>query len=446
MTALMKRHRRGNQWSLVAASVLMVSVAACSSNSTSAPASSVTPETSTSLVSSISGAAEVSGTLTMGSQFLQTTLDPLLKSFAQSYPNVTVKLSYAAPDAYPQLIQTELQAGNAPDLLMADGGTGFQTPLLKLAKAGRLQDLSSQRWAAGLSPLAKQLAQLDGRTYGFPPDLAPQLVLYNPDIFKQAGVSIPTTFDALVDTCKVFTAKGFTPFGMAANGTAQPGTLVTMIAANFVYADDRGWNAQRAAKSVTFAASAPWQQTLRAVQQMKDASCFASDAVTVQIPQMIGNFASGKTAMIAVPSPAAAFIAAANPKFALKGFPLPGKTAAQTLVPAGSSTTFAVNAEASNKAAAIAFINWLAEPGPQAIYAKAQSTVTSADASKGNLPAFMEALAPSFKNNNVVPFVNSLWPNSSIFNDLGKGVEAVFAGQGDTSSLLAQLDTAWDRG
>lgn len=424
-------------WSVAVLASLSIGVTACGSSGSS---------TSHNGAPTASGAAgAVSGTVSVGSEYLPAVIAPLVKGFEQAYPKTKVKIIYGTPDGYPQLIQTELQAGSAPDVVMADGGTGFQTPLLKLAKAGRLVDLSNQSWASGVSPLAKPLVQLHGKTYAYPPDQAPSFILYNPDIFKRDGVAVPTTFSSLLSACKTLSTKGVTPIGMAANGTAVPGALVLLMSSNFVYAGDPTWNTQRAAGKVTFAGSPAWHQTLQSIQDMKNANCYPSDAVTLQLPQMIGSFATGKTAMLAVPSAALGYITAAKPSFTPTAIAFPGASVSQTRVPAASSTNMAVNAQAPNKAAAVAFVKWLAEPAQQATWEKALFSISPSHVKTGQLPSYMSALDPFFKNGKVLTYPNALWPNPGVFNALAQGAEAIFAGRGHTQQTLAQADTAWSQ-
>ena len=76
-------------------------------------------------------------------------------------------------------------------------------------------------------------------------------------------------------------------------GTGSPGNLVAMLAADAVYNSDPAWNAQRAAGKTSFVKSAAWRQVFAEALELKKANCFASDAVTVQIPAAEGQFAGG---------------------------------------------------------------------------------------------------------------------------------------------------------
>lgn len=418
-------------WAAAVATLLATALAACGSSSSGSGKSS-----------SPGGGKAV--TITMGSQQAPTELNPLLKAYEKLHPGTTIKVSYGSADSYPPLVQTELQAGNAPDVIQTSPGTGFQTPLLTLGKAGRLIDLSSASWTSDVPTVEKPLVQADGKTYGYPTDQAPQVLFYNPDIFKKYGLSLPTTYTQLLTTCKALSSKGVTPIILPADGTAGPGTLADLLATNLVYAKDPNWNTQRAAGKVTFAGTAGWNQVLLAVTQMKASGCFASNALTVTLQEFTGLFAQGKGAM--APGPAQVYGFFGHTAFPIKAFAFPGPTAAQTRVGTGSEAAWAVTSEASDKSAAEAFMSWLAQPAQQKKWAALNGVVSPSAAIKGVLPSYMASLAPYFKSGKLVPYINALWPNSTIWNDLGKGVEGLLGGQATNASILKQLDSDWALG
>lgn len=435
------RRRSRTSWPAIAAAVIAsIGLAACGSSSDGGSSSTSTAAPATTDVSA------ASGTVRVGSQLTKEQFDPLVQAFEKANPKIKVQVAYTGTDTYPKLIQTQLQAGNAPDVFQADPGTGWQTPLLKFAAAGRLMDLSSQPWAADVDDQVKPLVQLDGKTYAFPPDIAPQSVLYNPDLFKQAGIDPPSTFDDLIAACKTFAAKGIVPVATAGNGIGLPATLGMELAASDVYATDPDWNDQRAADKTTFADTAGWSQVFDGVAQMKEAGCFADNAITMQIPQALVQFTSGQAAMFPAPAQAFGFLPALKPKFEANAFPFPGHTADDTRLPASPSTSWAVSAKSSNPAAALAFVNWLAEPAQQAAFAKLSGGLTPAQASSGDVPPAMAGLKPYLGTDKTVPYGNAAWPSAELIGDVAKGVQGKLTGQGSTADTLGKLDAGWSQG
>ena len=59
----------------------------------------------------------------------------------------------------------------------------------------------------------------DGKIYAVPLNIAAACCYYNKDIFEEAGVEVPTTYEELLDTCAKIKEAGYTPITISA-GTA----------------------------------------------------------------------------------------------------------------------------------------------------------------------------------------------------------------------------------
>ncbi|HEY5434410.1 MAG TPA: sugar ABC transporter substrate-binding protein, partial [Candidatus Limnocylindrales bacterium] len=116
----------------------------------------------------------------------------IVDAFTKLNPNITVKVSVADWDSYWPKLQTDLAAGNAPDVFLMDGPLypDYQTrdQLLDLtpliARDGfdtsQLVDLAVQDFTAP-----------DGNLYGLPRDLNTIALFYNKTMFDAAGLPYP---------------------------------------------------------------------------------------------------------------------------------------------------------------------------------------------------------------------------------------------------------------
>ncbi|MEL4424118.1 extracellular solute-binding protein, partial [Shewanella algae] len=63
-----------------------------------------------------------------------------------------------------------------------------------------------------LQPLMDQYGVCPGRTSALPYSVMAASVIYNQEIFDRLGLSVPTTWDELVQTAETLKANGIAPF------------------------------------------------------------------------------------------------------------------------------------------------------------------------------------------------------------------------------------------
>ena len=125
--------------------------------------------------------------------------------FMAMHPNVTIDINVLENEAFKAALQTNLQAGDVPDLFQSWGGGGLREQV----EAGLVQDITaaSSELVKNLNPGAVGLYNVDGKQYGIPFNLGMVGFWYNKDLFAQAGIEAPpTTWDELLDV--VQTAEG----------------------------------------------------------------------------------------------------------------------------------------------------------------------------------------------------------------------------------------------
>src|SRR6478735_3810548 len=101
-------------------------------------------------------------------------------------------------EAYNTQVTTQLQAGNAADVMILNPGTGQAISVVTLADAGFLAPLGGD--SASLIPEGTEaLYGSDGKIYGQPTALAPVGMIWNTGVSKDAGIDeYPSTYEDLL--------------------------------------------------------------------------------------------------------------------------------------------------------------------------------------------------------------------------------------------------------
>ncbi|MDP9936760.1 raffinose/stachyose/melibiose transport system substrate-binding protein [Paenarthrobacter nicotinovorans] len=373
--------------------------------------------------------------------------EPLFQAFEKANPGIKVDARFTPNDSYPQLVQTQLQGGQAADVIQTTPGTGGGLAALNLASGGKLADLSKGSWTSSLPASTKPLVSLDGKVYAYPTDVAPLFVAYNPDVFSKAGVQVPKTFQELTTACTKIADSGITPISVAGGSFQNVSILLQTIAANDVFGQDPDWNQKKSSKSVSFADSKNWQKVLSDVEKMKAAKCFAQDIQGVKAPVHLQRFAAGQAAMAVIPAQAISQIRSSAPaNFKFSSFAFPGDTADETRVSASSGIALVVNAKAKDNAAAMKLLDFLSQPEQRASYAEHAGTIApNAGPNNSDIyPEVLEPLKPYMDPSKVLTLNYLFWPNAGVAQQLATSAQGLFTGQKTSDQILSDTDKAWD--
>ncbi|MEW2549938.1 extracellular solute-binding protein [Streptomyces sp. NPDC047002] len=121
--------------------------------------------------------------------------------------------SIPTTSSYEQVIKSQLQTRNPPDLIK--WGSGYR--MQDLARTGTLAPLDAQ-WAKAekrgwLDPALRSRFTYRGRIYGLPLQNGYYVMLYNKKLFARLGLSEPTTWDAFTHVLETLKRHGTTPLG-----------------------------------------------------------------------------------------------------------------------------------------------------------------------------------------------------------------------------------------
>ena len=202
--------------------------------------------------------------------------DDYYAQMAEAYTEETgveIEMIPYPSDAYNTQVTTQLQAGNAADMMVLAPGTGQAISVVTLAEAGFLEPLDEA--SAGVIPEGTEsLYEVDGEIYGQPTALAPVGLIYNGAGGEEVGIdAYPETFDDLLEACTTARDGGKTFTVLAGAIPFNTGLFSMLVSATRVYQADPDWNEQRAAGDVTFVGSG-WEDVLNDIITLNEGGCF----------------------------------------------------------------------------------------------------------------------------------------------------------------------------
>ncbi len=376
------------------------------------------------------------------SNTIESPFQVLGEKYMEANPDVKITFNPQPNDSYDQTLRTQLQAGNASDIVVTSPGSGQGRSILQLADAGFLEPLDDS--AKELLPEGSASTfGSDGKVFGQATAITVSALVTNEAAVEAAG-EFPTDFAALEEQCKALESSGKSLFALA--GAAPPNTGLTAmsLAASRVYAEDPKWNEKRAAKEVTFAGSEGWKSALEAVNTLKDAGCFQNGAAGAGFDAITKGLASGTSLAGFIPATSWKQLqsAAAGSEFAVRA--LPAEEAGKDYVYASANYAFSINAASKNKDAAKAFLAWAAEPEQTKAFAEIDGAlpVSGLDSYDFDGGAYKN-IGDLIKDGNYGPLPNIQWPNSAVYDALATGVQGIITGQKTPDQVLQAMDAAW---
>ncbi len=188
-------------------------LAGCASQTPSAPptpsvsgtpdAPSQSPEASTEPVQS-----DVTLTVAASQNWIKDVDRQLAEAFTAK-TGIKIDFQVNPDDQYTNIIQSKLNTGDAPDIIMTRGGAN----LIKFNPSKYFVDLSGESWAPRMKEWAKTSGSVDGKLYAmniWGADVT-NGVYYQPKMFEQYNIKVPTNYAEFKTACDTLKANGVTP-------------------------------------------------------------------------------------------------------------------------------------------------------------------------------------------------------------------------------------------
>jgi len=373
----------------------------------------------------------------------------MAEQYAEENPHVTFEFEEVPNEQYGEVLRTQLQGGNAPDLFFVTGGSGNPQSVLPLAEAGHLLALTDTPAADLVTESAAGLLDADGDIWAQPVDYVPVTWNWNETVATEVGVELPLeTVEDVLDACEVAADAGKNLIQLAGSTVPNNGLTTMQIAASRVYGPNPDWNEQRAAGDVTFAESDEWAETLEVMIELNENGCFQPSPEAGVIAENAPAVTSGTALSAFAPGAATADYKQLVPDNDYVAIAFPGTDDAETRLFASPTNAFAVNAasDEAKQAAALEFLAWLAEPENSDELSTHSGNISITVGEGADLPEPFRYIEPYLTDPELnQPLASLLWPNPGVYTALGTGVQGLLTGQTTIPAVLAAMDAEWDR-
>ncbi|MBS5956028.1 MAG: carbohydrate ABC transporter substrate-binding protein [Clostridiales bacterium] len=162
-------------------------------------------------------------TLTFGSHQSGLAISGIVQELAKDFESETgIKIDFQiSPDAqWRDLIKVKLDSGEAPDIICVDTPIGLAS---SLHMDQYCPELTDQPWVSRIEKTTLAAVSVKDKVYGITfPGAKMYFYLYNKDIFKKLGLSVPTTYKEFLSVCQTLKEAGYTPiYEATTNGWHQ---------------------------------------------------------------------------------------------------------------------------------------------------------------------------------------------------------------------------------
>ncbi len=389
----------------------------------------------------------IGGTLRVSAQTGQPYLDVAAKAFEKLHPGVHVQLVESPSNTYQTTVRAQLAANHGPDVMWVWGGSGNAMATQILAKAGLLQDLTDRPWVSKIGETATSLVAYQGKTYALNAYENPTGVLYNTEMLKKLGVSVPTTFSALLTFCGDVSAKGIVPIALG-NQTGYLNTETPLELANtLVYSQDPDFAKQVTSGQVTWTSSELWntalKKSLEQYLQMRDAKCFEPNSTGFSDQAANQLVSSQKALGVNIIAPAIASVVKGNPNLKYDMFAIPATdNPDDTYLTVNTGAAYAVNKASPNLKTAIAFVDFLAADEQLAAASKANFGVPYTPTKSTVVQDEMKGVSDLYFAGKTALWQTNFWPNADVKQAMIAACQNLILGKATAQDVVDAVNKA----
>ena len=371
--------------------------------------------------------------------------EQLAQSYMDSHPGVTIEIQKYGLDGYPSLLNTQLNAGNGPDVFYTLSGTGQNPSVGPLAEAGLVLPLDTEVLEEALPEAVQAGWVFDGTFYGVPTSVQVNGLVVNGPLAEESGIdwTAETSVEDLAAQCGDAADDGLAVLGLAGAVPTAPAITALGFAASTVYGPEPDWNDQRAAGDTTFAESDGWKDALQAIKDLYDAGCMQPGAEGAGFDALTNGVAGGTMLAFAAPSSATVTLSnASGGALKMDVLPMPAPDGLDPKILLTSTDGIAGNAKTKSPELVKDFIQWSAEPEQAAMMAEIQGTLPLGG-DTADLPEAYQTSQALLTPEGTRPYPPVDWPNGAVFDALGTGVTGILTRQLTIEQVLESMDTAW---
>jgi raffinose/stachyose/melibiose transport system substrate-binding protein len=355
------------------------------------------------------------------------------KEKADKNIDVSVQLEMPTSDNAAQILKTRLASNDAPDIFALHATNEIPS----YYKAGYLEDLSDQPFVGKLLDSVKPaVTTTDGKVVAVPLETVSWGYLYNKKIFTEQGITPPTTLTEMKAVTEKLKANKITPFVLSYKEAWIPQLLLPLAAGALIETGNKDF-VERMNKD---------EGSFTEMKSMFDIFDLINANGTDKATEVGGDdgaaaFAAGKGAMWLQGPWYAETILKNDPNMDFGVAPLPiNDNPDATLINMGASTSLAVSKTTKNKEVALDFINYVLDDTAsndffQSLKFNPISNIHTYDSYPWVNDAMVYIKEGKSYQEPKIP--------QSVKDEVGKGLQAYYAGQLSQDDVLKALDKAW---
>ena len=375
-------------------------------------------------------------------------VEQLNREFEESHQGLTIERTARPLDDLKTTLRLSLDSGEGPGVANVNQGAPDMGEMVKANLLVPLDDYAerygwTETFSEGLLARNRWSAEGafgEGQLYGVAPQAEIIGVYYNKDLFEQAGVSVPETFEAFQDTLATLKEAGITPI-VYGGLDGWPGIhlygAVQQLYLNRDYLD-----------SLIFGRGGSWvsEGNLKAAQLLVDwaeAGYFTPGYEGIGYDDSWALFAQGQGAMLISGS----WLTGEFPEDANIGFfalpPLASKKDSVPLIVGGTGIPLSVTSNAENDDLAAEYLDWMVSPRAAELWVQAgflpAMSVQEGAIDEGSLLG--EVLTVWNRVNEADAIGHYLdWATPSMYDTLTAAVQELMAQRLTPEAFLERLD------
>lgn len=355
-----------------------------------------------------------------------------LEELAAEYKKETgieVEVWGSTGDSYSQTLQTKLISNQGPTIfgVKVTDATKFRS---------YLYDLSNEEYVKNIAP--NMALKVDGKVVGVPYGVEGYGLIYNKNLVKPEDLK---DYDSFAKTLEKFKAEGINGFSLSQEAYFLIGQILNTPFA--LQEDPLAFIEKLNKGEVKMAETKEFQEFAKFMDAIK---ANAKNPMDVKYDDQIGDFATGKTAIIHQGNWAYGMFKDYGDlgfDMAMAPFPLAGND--KIAVGVGSNWAINADAPAEEIKAGNDFLNWMftSETGMRYIGEKFGFIPAMTNIEVKNLDPLSEKVHEASNSGQTLQWAYNYFPPGIIVNDLMPATQEYFLTDMTGEQLLQKLDAAW---
>lgn len=359
-----------------------------------------------------------------------------LKYLDEKLPEIEIEFEFVSQDNFDNVLNSQLQAGEGPDIMELGGQTRL------LANANYLLDLSDQEFISKYADAGIQPYTIDGKVYAAPLQSWYEGIFYNKAIFEENGLSVPKTWDEFIELHKKLEEKGVKAQSMGAQSYEPMMKQSIAFVNNEFYSDESNKDFDDKFNKGEASLAEGWLPAVEEWYKIIEEGCLTEDMLGLSYDQALDEFATGKAAMWQCGPWAVETIKEKNPDLEFGMFPIPGTNADEPgWLVGGPGSAFAINAKSEHVEEALKVLELTATEEAQQALVKDNAGSSFVEGVEIDLGEIYADCDEAFKAGHVYAPWTAVWTNGNAVTEVyGKSLQEVLAGTKTVEDALKDAD------